>query len=113
MHKQVALRVILAVSCLAVLSALLSAQIPLPDNPMTLRRGVDANAGLVSVTDQATKPSAPRGYAHYTAKDWRKLIDSVWGPGLPTRNFRSLTASGTTSTSTLGVSRISASTGTR
>jgi len=21
---------------------------------------------------------------HYTAKDWRALIDSVWGPGLPT-----------------------------
>jgi hypothetical protein len=84
MQKQLAVRMILMVSCLVLLSAMLYAQIPLPENPMMLRHGNVENRGLQSVTDQPTTTSAPRGYAHYTAKDWRKLIDSTWGPGLPT-----------------------------
>jgi hypothetical protein len=67
-----------------VFSAMLSAQNLTPDNPMVLRRGLIQNTSSVPDYDRPTRSSGPRGYAHYTAKDWRRLIDSTWGPGLPT-----------------------------
>ena len=69
---------------IVVLAHSLSAQILPLDRHSILKRHLLEKAGAVVAADHPTAPSAPRGYAHYTAKDWRKIIDSTWGPGLPT-----------------------------
>jgi hypothetical protein len=84
MQHQLAVRTILAVSCLVFFSAMLVAQSPLPENLIIPRHGNIKSGELQCLPDHPTTISAPRGYAKYTAKDWRRLIDSTWGPGLPT-----------------------------
>jgi hypothetical protein len=61
-----------------------SAQILPPGRPSISKRHLIENAEATTATVQPAAPSAPRGYARYTAKDWRRLIDSTWGPGLGT-----------------------------
>jgi hypothetical protein len=63
----------------------LSAQILPPGRPSISKRHLIENAeATTTVANQPTAPSAPKGYARYTAKDWRRLIDSTWGLGLGT-----------------------------
>jgi hypothetical protein len=74
----------LAIFCIVLASAESFGQFPPSDNPMLLKRGFAGTLSPAQTQDLPAMTSAPLGYARFTTKDWKKLIDSVWGPGLPT-----------------------------
>jgi hypothetical protein len=82
MKQHFAISVSVAMLFIAIFVPSLLAQTVPPENPSVLKLRHLGQAELSS--EPAFTSSAPRGYAHYTAKDWRRLIDSTWGPGLPT-----------------------------
>jgi len=84
MKQPFAIGVAAATSLIVSFAPLVLAQNLTREDHMILRPGYPGNTVLSTVPDPPLTSSAPRGYAHYTAKDWRKLIDSTWGPGLPT-----------------------------
>jgi len=71
--------------CISLCSLPLDAQVNTKTNPFM--RGPGGLINSAAVTSGAFDPTSyhsPKRPGHYTAKDWRVLIDSVWGPGLPT-----------------------------
>jgi hypothetical protein len=71
-------------SSIIVCSAILPAQNLPPDDPMLVRRTARDAAVLQLRSSRPAATSLPLGFARNTARDWKKLIDSTWGPGLPT-----------------------------
>jgi hypothetical protein len=82
--KQSTTTSLVATILVVMLGQSLTAQVIPRDRPVILKKHLLEGAGPVSMAYPSARPLAPLGYARYTTKDWRRLIDSVWGPGLPT-----------------------------
>ena len=70
--KHLATTLLAGSTLIVVLAHSLSAQILPLDRPTIQKRYLHENEGAVSTAELPTVLSAPRGYARYTAKDWRR-----------------------------------------
>jgi hypothetical protein len=71
--------------CIFLFSLPLAAQVNTRMDPfMRGPGGVLKSGALTSGAFDFTSYRSPKRPGHYALKDWRALVDSVWGPGLPT-----------------------------
>jgi hypothetical protein len=63
----------------------LDAQVNPKTSPFMRRPGdLNKSAAVTSGAFDPTSYHSPKKPGHYSVQDWRALIDSLWGPGLPT-----------------------------